>query len=168
SVIKHKILSGNQIDPAEINSAAGVNIVQAMQVLHEIDKKGELLKTAQGYKTRTNYNSPLGGSFLGDRSKPLLVNLFGFMNSNMNSKRKGGALALAIGFIVWFIKTVLLSVGLLAGVGAIKKVIIPEKDKQEELGSSDEIGENMYKPEYRQNNQPVYNVKYVPLVQNSP
>src|SRR5690606_40586425 len=62
SVIKHKILSGNQIDPAEINSAAGVDIVQAMQYLHEIDKRGELLKTAQ--KNKAKYNDPVGGSFL--------------------------------------------------------------------------------------------------------
>lgn len=159
SVIKPKIMGGEQIDPGEINRAAGGDIVQAMKELHNIEKQGALIKTAQ------RYNKPLGGSFFGQKGAPLLHNLFGFMNN----KKSGGAKSLAAGFIVWFIKTVLLSAGLLAGAGAIKHFVAPDKEETQE---PQEDNFNSFKNETEKGTETklpkVYDVKYLPLINSSP
>lgn len=106
--ISDKIKSGEQIDPSEINQAAitataSIN-TDLLYELRKLEKTGSFIKMAQRSR-------PLGGKFFGQKGAPILHNLFGFL------PKKSGQSLLA-GIVAWFIKTILLSAGLLTIGGA--------------------------------------------------
>ena len=120
--ISGKINAGEPVSPEEINQAA---LAKSSSVnndlfygLRELEKTGTLLKSSK------RGGKPIGGSFFGVKGAPILSNLFGFLDRS----KSGAGKSLLVGFVAWFIKTILLSAGLLAiGAGA-KKVIQTGKD----------------------------------------
>lgn len=118
SKIIPKITAGEQINPDDINQA-GAGLVSSASTdffndLRDLEKENKLTKLAQ---------QPLGGAFIPDKNTPLLYKIFGFLGQ---SKGKN----LMVGFIVWLIKTILLSAGLLA-VGSGTAKILGIDDKKE-------------------------------------
>lgn len=153
NVIKPKIMAGEQVTPQEVNQAgaqvAGTTVEASFNELRELEKKGEIVKSAQ--KTQ-----PLGGSMFGTKGAPLLYRLFGFLGQ----KRSGAGKSLAVGFIVWFIKTILLGSGLLAISGAAKNLLTEDKDNLE----SGTVPNQESVPGYQQaNNSKEDTARYVPI-----
>jgi hypothetical protein len=136
-VVIPKLKSGAKVTADEINEA-GKSVLGAAasdDLLHElrmIEKRGELHKLAipgllggrrrgggllgllgGGYGRR----QPTGGAFaFPGAGVGALGRMFGFLDRPRGS-------SLLVGFIVWFVKTILLSAGLLAGAGAISGVL---------------------------------------------
>lgn len=120
--IKPKLMRGEQVTSEDVNKAglaAAGGLGASADLLHElrgIEKKGELLKTAKAGG---------GSGVLGSIFKYLLSP---HRDRNVSSKKKRAGKSIGIGVIVWFVKTVLLSAGLLAGGAAIKSMV--DKDKE--------------------------------------
>lgn len=120
--ISDKIKAGEQVTPEEVNSAA-LSISKGASTdlfseLRAIEQEGGLLKTAQRGR------QPFGGSMFPSSKLPVLQRIFGFLNQ----RSKGSGKSLMGGFIAWFVKTVLLSAGLLAVGGAAKAGVSKIKD----------------------------------------
>lgn len=135
SPIKGKIESGEQVDPNEIDRVgeallistnddeSNVNDNSLFADLHALENEGTLLKAAQwgGYR-----RPPVGGPWLFPRrGTSFLHKIFGFLGP-------GRGRNLAVAFVVWFIKTILASAGLLAGAKAIKEFMGMGDAKKEE------------------------------------
>jgi len=123
SSIMPKLTSGEKVTPEEVNQAglaqSGLSAsADLFKDLRDLEKTGSLIKSAQKAQ-------PLGGSMLGTPGAPLLHRLFGFLGQ----KKKGAGKSLMLGFIVWFVKTILLSAGLLAVGGAAKSIVTNDKDQ---------------------------------------
>ena len=121
--IMPKITAGEKVTPEEVNQAGLAQSGMAANAdlfrdLKELEKNGNLIKSAQ--KTQ-----PLGGAMFGAKGAGLLYRLFGFLGQ----KRKGAGKSLMLGFIVWFVKTILLSAGLLAVGGATKSLVTGDEGK---------------------------------------
>jgi len=127
--ISDKIKAGEQVTPAEVNSAALSKGASAdlFSELRAIEQEGGLLKTAQRGR------QPLGGSMFPSSRLPVLHRIFGFLNQIGKGK------SLMTGFIAWFIKTILLSAGLLAVGGAAKAGVskIKGDDKKDDAEKID-------------------------------
>jgi hypothetical protein len=132
SAIIPKLKAGEKVSADDVNKAGKQLVASAsddlLYELRVLEKRGELHKMAipglfgrrrgggllgllggGGYSRQ----QPLGGSWLfPPAGATLLQRMFGFLGQ---SKRK----SLLVGFIVWFLKTILLSAGLLAGAKAI-------------------------------------------------
>lgn len=127
--IRPKLEKGEEVTSEEINAAGKSLLVQAsddlFHELRELEKRGELIKTAQLFGRRyTGRTQPLGGAmFVPPKGSSMLGRIFGFLEQ----RKVGAGRSLVTGFIVWIIKTILAGAVLAAGAGAIGKAVKKEK-----------------------------------------
>jgi hypothetical protein len=117
--IRPKIESGEQITDADLNAPVATvadvgKVSDAFYDLRKIVNDGNILKSASGYE-------------------PWYVKLFSFMGPSA----RGSVLR---GFVFWVIKTVLLSAGLMAGAGALRKMFAqPQQPQQQQYGQIPQV-----------------------------
>jgi len=168
SKISDKIKAGEKVTPEEVNSAA-LSISKGASAdlfaeLRALEQEGGLLKAAQRGR------QPLGGSMFQSSKRPLLYRIFGFLNQ----RGKGSGKSLMGGFIAWFIKTILLSAGLLAVGGAAKAGVSKLKgdEKKEDGAEQGASSESAQKGYARQRQEPQQQAQrtgtwYVPILGGS-
>lgn len=118
--IKPKIMSGQQVTSDDVNraamSAGGITATaDLLYELREIEKRGELLKTAKAGK-----------------GSGVLSSIFSFLISpnkdkSVSAKRKKAGKSIGVGMIAWAVKAVLASAGLLAG-GALASSMLKDEE----------------------------------------
>lgn len=125
---KPKIERGERVSPEEINAAGRALMGGEGEVVSaSYDFFGPLRKLAQEGLLFKAAFSPIQDAkrFY---NQPMLYRVFGFLG-------KGKSRGLIVGFLVWFLKTVLLSAGLLAVGGTINELL---KNKSQNSGGSSE------------------------------
>ena len=122
-VVKGFLGRGQTVPPEALNSAAEslLGTTASLAALHELEKTGNLTKAAVWpFSSTYSRSQPTGGSFaFPPRGATIWHRIFGFLAQ----RRPRTATSLLVGFVLWFLKTVLLSAGLLAGAGAISGVL---------------------------------------------
>jgi len=168
SALAPKISSSEIITPEEVNqagvqAAGGDLLVSAstdlLYPLRELERNDSIVKAAQAgsrsYRGFLGGRSPAGGAFLRpQKGTPALYRMLGFLGP-----RKGKTLI--VGFIVWLIKTVLASAGLLAGGSIISGLFGKDKEKETEQEVVVEKSEKEPRPwaaPYQQDGRKVWNV----------
>lgn len=118
--ISGKLSSGEPVSEDEINSiGSSIGATRVNASVSPIIRSYSLESFAQT-------DSGAGGSFLGNnRGVGVLKNMMGFLQRPNNSAKRRGFIA---SLIIWFVKTVLLSAGLLITAGAVKNKVYNRTD----------------------------------------
>lgn len=122
SFVKEKLIKGESVSSQEINDIAQ-SVIPNLESesndlfygLRILEQEGKITKSAYNVKEdfqKANIANPL----LSNKNTPPLLRMLSFLGP-----RKGGSFI--VGVIVWFIKTILLSAGLLAGAGMVAGMV---------------------------------------------
>jgi len=124
--IKDKIKDGIPIQPGELKTTLTTDAFADVRVLI---RNGELLKISQ-WRAR----APSGGyAIFPPKNVPFIQKMFGFLGPNKSRN-------IIEGFLMWFLKTALLSAGLMAVSGGIAKMIEPNKPVGKQLNDPAQQG----------------------------
>jgi hypothetical protein len=121
-----KLSAGKPVTPAEVN-AAGASLVgktasdDLFLDLRNLEKTGSLSKIGFNNKYAQSIDN-LGGPVVPSKGTPLLYRIFGFLGPKAGKR-------LLVGFLVWFLKTSLLGMGLLAVGTGVSYLLKGKTDK---------------------------------------